>query len=127
MWQGVLRVSTVLLGGEGKSGFSRIADFCNKFIGFANLKKKKKKLRIANRLKILARFSDCIYPEVCSVVESSIFGRLLSACWCFVDQFFSVSFISRSDYNQFLLEFLFDLRDHFLKENLLNNIYKHIR
>ena len=34
-----------------------------------------------------------------------------------------------SDYNQFLLQFLFDLRYHFFKENLnlLNNIYKHIR
>ena len=32
-----------------------------------------------------------------------------------------------SDYNQFLLQFLFDLRYHFFKENFLNNIYKHIR
>ena len=90
-----------------------------------------KKLRIANQLKILARFSDCIYPKVSirSGTESSIFQwsafvGLLVLCWPF---FLSVSFISWRAYHKFRLEFSFDLRDHFFKENVCNNSSKHIR
>ena len=125
MWHSVLRVSTVRLGGEGKYVFELQIFAIN--LSDLRIWKKKKKLRIANQLKILARFSDCIYPDVSFSIWIvnfwSAFVSLLVFCW----PVFSVSFISMSDYNQFLLQFLFDLRYHFFKENFLNNIYKHIR
>ena len=89
MWHRVLRVSKVRLGGEGRK-FFELQTFA---IDLSDLRIWKK-LRIANQLKILARFSDCIYPEVSirSGTESSIFQwsafvGLLVLCWPFFYQF----------------------------------------
>ena len=89
MWHRVLRVSTVRLGGEGRK-FFELQTFA---IDLSDLRIWKK-LRIANQLKILARFSDCIYPEVSirSGTESSIFQwsafvGLLGLCWPFFISF----------------------------------------
>ena len=118
-WRSVLRVSTVRLGGEGKQVFE-LRIFATNLWHLRIWKKTANR----NKLKIFARFSDSIHPEVSFsswiVNFWSAFVDLLVFCL----QVLSVSFISRSDYNQFLLEFLFDLRDHFLKK--LNNISKHI-
>ena len=84
MWHRVLRVSTVRLGGEGRK-FFELQTFA---IDLSDLRIWKK-LRIANQLKILARFSDFIYPEVSFSSWIVNFRSVLVTLYrCFVDQFF---------------------------------------